>query len=150
MDLINILILALLLIIIIINIFVCYKIFNTDEKTINLPVKKTIRDIFKNLPNNLMLIYYIEGCGWCNKYQEMLKEIKKDKNDKKNIIEVYFKPDGTPTYTGPIDKYNKDLLDKMVKESLEIVDTFPTTITKDKHKVGCFDKIEDLKEFINT
>lgn len=152
MELFNLIVLVLLCILIIINLFICYNIFfNKEEKKVdNSMPKKSLKEIFKDLPNNVVLIYYIEGCGWCEKMQEMIKDLNKDKDAKKDIIEVYFKSDSSKIYSEKIDKYDKDLIDKMVTESLETVNTFPTTITKNKHKIGCFTETKNLKEFINT
>ena len=158
MELFNLTVLVLLCILIIINLFICYNIFfNQEDKKIDNPVpKKSLKEIFKDLPNNVVLVYYIEGCGWCEKMQQMIKDLNKDKDKdkdkdiKKDIIEVYFKADGSKIYSEKIDKYDKDSIDKMITESLESVNTFPTTITKDKHKIGCFTETKNLKEFINT
>ncbi len=152
MELFNLIVLVLLCILIIINLFICYNIFfNQEEKKIDNTVpKKSLKEIFKDLPNNVVLVYYIEGCGWCEKMQKMIKDLNEDKDIKKDIIEVYFKADSSKIYSEKIDKYDKDLIDKMITESLETVNTFPTIITKDKHKFGCFTETKNLKEFINT
>ncbi len=72
------------------------------------------------------------------------------KDTKKEIIEVYFQRDGNYKLSDNISKNNKIIVDKMVKNTLTLITTFPTIIKKSEYKIGCFSETKDLKEFINA
>jgi glutaredoxin len=156
MEPINLIIIGLLIILIILNILMCYIVFrNRDNKEIKEESnkepepKKTIEDVIKILPKNLVVIYYIEGCSWCDKMKNMVKELDL-KDTKKEIVEVYFERNGNYKLSDNISQNNKNIVDKLVKNTLTLVTTFPTIIKKTDYKIGCFDETKDLKEFINT
>ncbi len=149
MELINIVTLILLIFLTVINIFLCYKIlYNNEDREIKKDDDqgKTLNDIIKSLPKNIILIYYIEGCSWCEKLRDMLKKLK---NTKRDIISVYFQSYGNYTLSDNVNKTDKNIINKVIKDSISVVTAFPMIIKKNNYKTGCFNELKDLKKFIN-